>query len=331
MRQEEIKELPDLVQEYLSYTAAAKGLSRLTTLEYASDLRTFFRFLYVYKGLVPSSADFEKIDISKADKEFIQSITADDAYRYIVFCKDERNNQEKTRARKVVSIRRFFGYLADKKGLLDSNPMKALEMPKTKRSLPKYLTLDESIQLLNSVDGPFKERDYCILTLFLNCGLRLSELVSINYTDIDTDNTLTVLGKGNKERKVYLNDACMRAVEDYMRVRPKDGVKKEDKKALFLSSRLCRISPKTVQHLVNTYLEKAGLGGRGLSVHKLRHTAATLMYQHGNVDLLILKDILGHENVGTTEIYTHLSSTQSREAIKNNPLAHMKRGSSKGN
>lgn len=321
MKQEEIQTLPDDVQEYLSYTSAAKGLSQLTVLEYASDLRTFLRFLYIYKGVVPSSADWNTIDISKADLNFIRSITVDDAYRYLVYCKNERKNNEKTRARKVVAIRRFFVYLTDKKGVLESNPMKVLEMPKVKKTLPKHLTLEESKQLLNAVDGTYKERDYCILTIFLNCGLRLSELVSINYTDIDTDHSLTILGKGNKERKVYLNSACIKSIEDYMQVRPVDGVRKEDKKALFLSARLRRISPKTVQHLVNEYLEKAGLGGRGLSVHKLRHTAATLMYQHGNVDVLVLKDILGHENVGTTEIYTHLSSEQTRAAIEHNPLA----------
>lgn len=325
MRQEEIRELPSLVREYLSYTEVAKGLSRLTILEYASDLRTFFRFLNVYKGLVPSYTEWEKIDLSKADLAFIKSITVDEAYQYLVYCKNERKNNEKTRSRKVVAIRRFFWYLTDKKGLLDHNPMKVLEMPKTKKTLPKYLTLDESLLLLDAVDGSFKERDYCILTLFLNCGLRLSELVSIDYSDIKSDRSMTILGKGSKERKVYLNDACMGAIEDYMRRRPTDGVNREDKKALFLSSRLRRISPKTVQHLVNVYLEKAGLGDRGLSVHKLRHTAATLMYQHGNVDLLVLKDILGHENVGTTEIYTHLSSNQSREAIEHNPLADKKR------
>lgn len=325
MRQEELRVLPDLVQEYLTYMEVTKGLSGLTILEYGSDLRTFFRFLSVYKGLVPSSAQWEQIDLTGIDLTFIRRITVDDAYRYLIYCKNERKNNEKTRARKVISIRRFFTYLTDKKGLLEQNPMKVLEMPKTKKALPKYLSLEESLALLSSVDGPYKERDYCILTLFLNCGLRLSELVSINYMDISTDRSLTILGKGNKERKVYLNDACMQAIEEYRRVRPVEGVKKEHKKALFLSSRLSRISPKTVQHLVNVYLEKAGLGGRGLSVHKLRHTAATLMYQHGNVDLLVLKDILGHENVGTTEIYTHLSNAQSRAAIENNPLAAVKR------
>lgn len=316
--------MPELVQDYLIYTEAIKGHSHLTVLEYASDIRTFFRYMYVSKGLVPSSTSISEIDISGIDIDFIKEITLNDTYRFLIYCKNERNNNEATRARKVVSIRRFFKYLSDNKGLLDINPMKQLDMPKTKKVLPKYLTLDESIHLLNVISGPTKERDYCIITIFLNCGLRLAELVSIDYTAIDSDNTLTVLGKGNKERKVFLNEACVSAIKNYMKVRPADGVKKEDKKALFLSSRLQRISPKTVQHIVNTNIEKAGFGGRGLSVHKLRHTAATLMYQHGNVDVLVLKDILGHENLGTTEIYTHIASEQSKNAVKNNPLSKQK-------
>lgn len=179
------------------------------------------------------------------------------------------------------------------------------------------------MRLLESVDGEYKERDYCILVLFLNCGLRLSELVSINYRDIKDNNTLCITGKGNKERTIYLNKACLEAIKNYMAVRPVDGVK--DKDALFLSKRLQRISPKTVQHIVYEYLEKAGLGDRGLSVHKLRHTAATLMYQYGNVDVLVLKDILGHENLGTTEIYTHIVDEQLKNAVDSNPLANVSR------
>jgi site-specific recombinase XerD len=199
--------------------------------------------------------------------------------------------------------------------------MKNLDTPKTKKSLPKYLTLEESEKLLSVIEGKYKERDYAIITFFLNCGMRLSELVSINYNDIKADGSLVITGKGNKERVIYLNQACIDAYTSYMKVRPNDGVKD---KALFLSSRNQRISPKTVQHIVYTYLDKAGLGDRGLSVHKLRHTAATLMYQHGNVDLLLLKEILGHENLGTTEIYTHISEDATRKAIEANPLAKEK-------
>ena len=205
---------------------------------------------------------------------------------------------------------------------IPENPMEELESPKLKKSLPKYLTLDESVQLLESIDGRDKERDYAIITLFLNCGLRLSELCSLNYTDIKSDGTLTVTGKGNKERTIYLNEMCIDAVKDYMKVRPVDGVK--DKNALFLSGRKNRISPKTVQHLVEKYIEKSGLGDRGFSTHKLRHTAATLMYQKGGVDVLLIKDILGHENLATTEIYTHIVDSQLKNAVESNPLNKLK-------
>ncbi len=205
-----------------------------------------------------------------------------------------------------------------------------LDSPKLKKSLPKYLTVDQAKKLLAVIDGPNRERDYCIITFFLNCGMRLSELVSIDYKKIlisDDSATIIITGKGNKERTVYLNHACISALNAYMRVRPKDGVK--DRNALFLSNRLTRISPKTVQHLVETYLEKAGLGGQGYSVHKLRHTAATLMYQTGNVDLLELKEILGHENLNTTQIYTHLLDSKLKAAVDANPLADISAAPSK--
>ena len=195
-------------------------------------------------------------------------------------------------------------------------------MPKKKSSLPKFLTLEQSIELLKNVDGPYKERDYCILTFFLNCGMRLSELVGININDIRSNNTLKVTGKGNKERIVYLNKACINALEKYLKVRPNSGL--IDRNALFISKRKKRISPKTVQFIVYKYLSNIGLDGQGYSVHKLRHTAATLMYQYGNVDIRILKDILGHANLGTTEIYTHLSSKQIENAVSSNPLSNMK-------
>ncbi|MBR3300638.1 MAG: tyrosine-type recombinase/integrase, partial [Clostridia bacterium] len=204
------------------------------------------------------------------------------------------------------------------------NPAEMLDSPKVKQSLPKHLTLEDSLNLLNCVDGPYKERDYCILTLFLNCGMRLSELCGINLSDIRSDGTLRLLGKGNKERIVYLNDACQNAIAAYMAVRPNDSISPSDKNALFISRNNKRISNKTVQYIVKKYLEKAGLGGQGLSTHKLRHTAATLMYQHGNVDIRVLKDILGHANLGTTQIYTHISDNQIKNAIDSNPLSNVK-------
>ena len=321
MRKEEFSKLPQLVQQYLVYLQAIKNHSELSVIEYASDLRTFFRYLVKRKGLYPADTPDEKIDLSPIDLQFIQGVNLMDAYQFIIYCKNERNNNETTRARRVVAIRRFYGYLSDNLGLIDSNPMKTLEAPKMKKSLPKYLTLEESERLLSVVDGKYKERDYAIITLFLNCGLRLSELCSIDYNDIRDDGSLVVTGKGNKERTIYLNQACIDAIISYMKVRPHDNVKD---KALFLSARNQRISPKTVQHIVYTYLDKAGLGDRGLSVHKLRHTAATLMYQHGKVDVLLLKEILGHENLSTTEIYTHIADDATKKAIQSNPLSKEK-------
>lgn len=317
MRKEEFSQLPQIVQQYLLYLEAIKGHSELSVIEYASDLRTFFRFIAKEKGLVSSDTPNDEIDISPIDINFIKKITLNDAYKFLVYCKNVRKNNENTRARRVIAIRRFFIYITDNQGLLENNPMKNLDIPKSKKALPKYLTLEEAQRLLSVIDGPYKERDYAIITLFLNCGMRLSELVSIDYNDIKADGSLVITGKGNKERTVYLNNACLKAIADYMKKRPNDGVKD---KALFLSSRNQRISPKTVQHIVYENLDKAGLGDRGLSVHKLRHTAATLMYQHGNVDLLLLKEILGHENLGTTEIYTHITQDAAKKAIDSNPL-----------
>lgn len=317
MRKEEFSQLPQIVQQYLLYLEAIKGHSELSVIEYASDLRTFFRFIAKEKGLVSSDTPDDEIDISPIDINFIKKITLNDAYKFLVYCKNVRKNNENTRARRVIAIRRFFIYITDNQGLLENNPMKNLDIPKSKKALPKYLTLEEAKRLLSVIDGPYKERDYAIITLFLNCGMRLSELVSIDYNDIKADGSLVITGKGNKERTVYLNNACLKAIADYMKKRPNDGVKD---KALFLSSRNQRISPKTVQHIVYENLDKAGLGDRGLSVHKLRHTAATLMYQHGNVDLLLLKEILGHENLGTTEIYTHITQDAAKKAIDSNPL-----------
>ena len=310
--------LPELVCEYLRYIDVIKNRSQKTVFEYSINLREFISFVLIDKNICSE----KNLNLKLCDVEFFRNITLDDAYKYLSYCKNEKNNNSSTRARKVVAIRQFFEYLSDNKQILKNNPMKVLDSPKTKKALPKYLTLEQSINLLQSVDGKNKERDYAILTLFLNCGLRLSELVALNYNDIKSDNSMRVLGKGNKERIVYLNDACIDAVKAYMRVRPKDGV--IDKNALFLSTRLKRISPKTVQYIVKSFLEKSGLGELGMSVHKLRHTAATLMYQYGDADVLVLKDVLGHENLSTTEIYTHIVDDQKKKAIENNPLAKLK-------
>lgn len=321
MKQINYSDLPPTLRDFLVYMDVIKNKSSLTISEYSSDLSLFFKFLKLYKGLIPSSTELDDVPINDIDDNFIKDITLNDAYAFLSYCKNERSNKEAARARKVSSIRAFFKYVSTQKQILDENPMQVLDSPKLKKALPKYLTLEQSVHLLNSVDGKYKERDYCILVFFLNCGLRLSELVGLNYNDIRDDGTMRVTGKGNKERTVYLNNACIDAYKRYMAVRPKDGIQFSDRNALFISSRLKRISPKTVQHIVYSALESAGL--EGFSAHKLRHTAATLMYQHGNVDVLVLKDILGHENLGTTEIYTHIVDEQLKKASESNPLANV--------
>ncbi|MBQ2971897.1 MAG: tyrosine recombinase XerC [Ruminococcus sp.] len=317
-----ISEASPIIRDYLLYMQTVKGKSPKTVDEYFTDLRTFFRFIKLNRGLVSSSTLFEEIKVDDVDLELIKSVTLQDAYEFMNYLMRDRNNNASTRSRKTSSLKSFFDYLTVKKHLLDKDPVKELETPKRKKSLPKYLTLEQSIELLNAVDGKHKERDYCIITLFLNCGLRLSELVGLNVTDIRPDGTARILGKGNKERIIYLNSACVSAITEYLKVRPMDNVK--DRNALFISSHLKRISPKTVQALVYKYLEKIGLDAQGYSCHKLRHTAATLMYQHGNVDIRVLKEILGHENLGTTEIYTHLNTQQMENAANSNPLSKVK-------
>lgn len=331
MDHSEFLALPEIVRDYVTYTETVKGRSGHTVDEYVSDLKTFFRYIKLYRGIVPADTEFNEIAINDIDAQFLRSVTLSEVYEFLVFCKNERNNNSLTRARKSSSLRSFFKYLTVKRNILDVNPIDQLDSPKSKKTLPKYLTLEQSIDLLNSVSGDYKERDYCILTLFLNCGFRLSELCGLNVTDVRSDNSIRVLGKGNKERIVYLNDACVDAINNYLKVRPVDGVPADHKKALFLSRLKKRISRKTVQHIVYMSLEKIGLDGQGYSVHKLRHTAATLMYQHGNVDIRVLKDILGHADLGTTQIYTHLSNAQIKDAVESNPLSNIKARKTKQN
>ncbi|MBE6735124.1 MAG: tyrosine recombinase XerC [Ruminococcaceae bacterium] len=318
-------EASPVIREYLVYLQTIKGKSPKTIEEYFLDLRTFFRFLKIHRGIVSADTPFDEISISDIDLELIRTVTLADAYEFMGYLIDDRQNNSSTRLRKTSALRGFFNYICVKKHYIDEDPLKELETPKQKKSLPKYLTLEQSIQLLEAVDGPHKERDYCIITLFLNCGLRLSELVGLNVSDIRSDRTARVVGKGNKERIIYLNDACINAIEAYLKVRPADGLK--DRNALFISNQKKRLSSVSVQKLVYKYLEKIGLDSQGYSCHKLRHTAATLMYQHGNVDIRVLKEILGHENLGTTEIYTHLNSEQMEDAAKSNPLAKIKNNS----
>lgn len=319
-----IDTFPSYVVEYLNYNSVIKNRSDWTVCEYANDLQTFFRFLKIIRGLVPKETPFEEITIKDISIDTVASVSLQDAYMFLVYCKDTRQNNERTRARKATTLRMFYKYLTVQKRILDENPLQELDAPKIKKTLPKYLTLEESLDLLKSVDGKFKERDYCILTLFLNCGMRLSELVSLNLSDIRSNNTLVVTGKGNKERTIFLNDACVDAIKAYLPFRPVDGVKQKDKDALFISRQKGRISPKTIQFIVKSTLEKAGLSDRELSTHKLRHTAATLMYQYGNVDVLAIKEILGHESLSTTQIYTHVVNEQLQKAAAANPLSNVK-------
>lgn len=318
MKKEYWEASPPILQAYLGYMETVKGRSDKTINEYFTDLRTFFRYLKRARGLVSPSLVFEEIPITDIDIDFIRTITLNDVYEYMNYAKNERSNSNKTRARKTTALRMFFRHLTDYTHQLDYNPIQNLETPKAKKALPKYLSLEQSVELLNCVNGSYSERDYCMLTLFLNCGLRRAELAAINLRDIGQDHTLRVLGKGNKERILYLNDACWDAIQDYLTVRPVDGVK--DRDALFLSHLNQRISLQGIYYVVKQYLQQIP-GAETLSTHKLRHTAATLMYQHGHVDIRVLKDILGHENLGTTEIYTHLSNEQIKKAVEDNPLA----------
>ena len=317
-----IATLPQIVVQFIYYQSNVKNKSELTLNEYCLDLRLFLRFLVISSEKKKfSDEELDAVDITRLDAEFFRKISLNDAYRFLSYCKEVRGNKERARARKSSAIRSFFKYLKVN-AYIEDNPMISLDSPKLKKSLPKYLTVEQAQRLLMSVDGPNKERDYCILTLFMNCGFRLSELVSINYNAIkytDDSASIVITGKGNKERTVYLNKACILAIKRYMNVRPRDGV--IDKDALFLSNRMTRISVKTVQHLVEAYIEKAGLGGQGFSVHKLRHTAATLMYQTGKVDVLELKELLGHESLNTTQIYTHIVNEKIKEAVDANPLS----------
>ena len=315
--------LPDIVNEYISELSIVKGRSQQTVNEYLSDLRLFFRFLVAKKSGLQSPEKLEKnYNMSYIGVDFISEITLKDVNEFLIYCAGSRANNTTTRSRKASSIRGFFKYTADKMHYIDSNPVSQLEVAKRKKELPRYLTLEESIMLLNCVEGPNKIRDYCILTLFLNCGLRLAELVGLNVRDINlSEKTMIVTGKGNKQRKIYLNKACVDALEAYLAIRPQNNLKGDDRNALFISRLNKRIGRQAVQLMVYHYLEAIGLDGQHYSCHKLRHTAATLMYQHGNVDVLVLKEMLGHEAIATTEIYTHLENKQLREAAKRNPLS----------
>ncbi len=311
---------PDIAVEYLNYMRSIRGLSPRTVNAYYIDLRTFFKYAKLHRGLVPDDTPLPGIPIQDIDIAFIKKVDKAEIYDFLYYVTRERDNSAATRARKMSTLKGFFRYLTSKTGQLQQNPVDDMEMPKQKKRLPKYLSLAESKDLLNNIQSDFYERDYCILTLFLNCGMRLSELVGINVTDI-TGETLRVVGKGNKERIVYLNDACLAAISQLLTAR-EDMEKMRDNKALFLSKRTGnRLTVRRIQQIVDNCFTAAGLSGKGYSVHKLRHTAATLMYQYGQVDMLALKEILGHVNVATTQIYTHLDKAELKNAAAASPLA----------
>lgn len=325
--------LPKLVREYCMSKLVIENRSPKTVSEYAQDLSTFFKYMLVYKHSLSIDISDNKVlaqvDIKDIDLEFIDGITTLDIYEFLIYTQSVRGNSWASRARKLSAIKNFYKYITLKMHLSEHNPARDIESPKAKKSLPKFLTLEEAQVLLNTVaeDAQSKslDRDYAIITLFLNCGMRLSELVGINLSDISADkSSLRVVGKGAKERIIYLNDACRAVIDAYLPMRSalSDIV---DKEALFLSSRGRRISVKTVQWMVYKYLKLAGFENKKLSVHKLRHTAATLMYRTGKVDVRVLKDILGHEQLNTTQIYTHVSDESMRDAINANPVSDLQK------
>lgn len=321
IEQEKEVRLPERLKEFTSYLLTIKGKSPGTVQAYTYDLVVLLRFLMIFKGRVPQDSEFEDIDLSPIDDAFLGSITLPNLYAYMSFLEKQRDNSAPARARKVASIKTFFKFLHGKARIIDYDPSSDLESPRIRKRNPIYLSLDESVRLLQAMDPTDRDydRDYCMLTLFLNCGLRISELISIRRSMLRED-TLRVVGKGNKERTVYLNRACLAAVAKHLKTINLDGVLPEYKDHLFLSSHKRPISKRTVERLVKKHIRNAGIPGDQYTPHKLRHTAATLMYKHGNVDLRSLQMILGHENLSTTQIYTHVDDQQLRDSTDANPL-----------
>lgn len=314
-------EAPPILRDFLVYHETIQGHSRRTVDEYYLDLRNFFRYLKQSKQLVSKDVPLDDISIADVDLDLARNITLTDIYSYMNYLSRDRGLNNTSRARKVATIRSFYKYLTNKAKLLEVNPVQDLDSPRLKKSLPKYLNLEESLELLDSVDGKNSSRDYCILALFLNCGLRISELVELNKTDVRGDQ-LRVLGKGNKERMLYLNDACQRALENWLTER--DSLTLVDQNALFVTlQNRRRISTAAVHKLVKKHLAAAGLDSSQYSSHKLRHTAATLMLQNG-VDVRTLQEVLGHDHLNTTQIYTHVDNEDLRTAARANPLSRVR-------
>lgn len=316
---------PEFLNSFLDYTTTILNKSPNTIKEYNYDLNRFLKYL-MYHLRLTNEKNLDNIDIHSMTLDTMNKVTLDDIHAYLFYLTNTFDSKPATRARKAASIRVFFKYLAQK-GMINQNPAMNLESPKLGKRMPKYLSLDDSKKLLevaSNTNDRNNERDFAIITLFLNCGIRLSELVGINIKDIVfSENKLNVIGKGNKERTIYLNKACVNAINSYLAVRPRTEIKSGSEDALFLSERLERISRRTVQYIVKQELLKAGLDTNKYSVHKLRHTAATLMYQYGNVDIRALQELLGHESISTTQIYTHVNNEQVRHAVEDNPLANL--------
>ncbi len=324
MIQEE--ENPDYLNDFLDYMITIQNKSKNTVKEYNYDLATFLKFIKMHFKLTDEK-NIKNIKYKDVTIKTLNRVKLEDLHAFLAYLTKNYNSKATTRSRKVSSLRVFFKYLTQKK-LITINPAQDLETPKIGKRLPKYLTLEDSKKLLyvaSEEDTRNTKRNFAITTLFLNCGMRLSELVGINIKNIAFDECqMTVIGKGNKERTIYLNKACINAIEDYLKVRPKTNFANSDaEKALFLSERRQRISRRMVQQIIYDELRKAGLDSDKYSVHKLRHTAATLMYQYGQVDIRALQELLGHESISTTEIYTHVSNQQVRDAVEKNPLANL--------
>lgn len=314
---------PPILRNYLNFMTVIKGKSPNTVREYYYDLRLFLRYVISCVNNLPSD-EIQTVNLDEFNEEILKEITINDLYEFMAYINNVHSSNDNYRARKVASLKSFFNYLHNKINFLEINPAANLDSPKIKKRMPRYLTFEESIGFLNSIDGKFKERDLAIFAIFLNCGLRLSELVGINLKNINFEKrTLRVIGKGNKERMVYLNDLCIAAINNYLPVRP-EVLERADMDALFISSKGRRISNRMVEILAKKYFEKAGLDYDLYSPHKLRHTAATLMYREGNVDIRTLQELLGHTSLATTQIYTHIKNDDLRDAANSNPLASFK-------
>ena len=327
MNLDQIQDAPDLLMEFLEYHSTVRGHSDKTIAGYYLDLKILFRYIKRRRRLVPADTPFNEIDISDVDLDFIKSIRIEDLYRYQSFSPEMTDSNQSlsaaSRCRRTSSVKSFYNYLTTKRHLLDFNICQELDMPKRPASLPRYLEEAECERLLSACDGTYALRDYCILMLFMSCGMRVSELVSLNLSDIYEDH-LRVTGKGNKERMIYFAEGCREAIDDYLSVRDPEKIVPEDKNALFISRDHRRISVRGVQKMVEKKLKLAGLDATRYSPHKLRHTAATLMLKNG-VDTRALQEVLGHSNLNTTQIYTHLDNAALHEAAMANPIGRKTR------